>query len=168
MTDDKFSRRPEVDPIEVNYLQSEIAKDIAAGDGAKHFEDVLDSIHSTQGDAGVTIDPITEERTKREITEIRRQLKIDLTKLLLPHSMICKEIIVDVNGKTHTWDGFRIRFIDSERREFHATITFDETIKYGETNAERPIYDYMVRTVMARALDERSRHLARVKSFEVQ
>lgn len=161
----KPKNRDDMDPVEVNYLHSEIQKDIAEGKGAKHFEDVLDELHSKQAQPTHALDPIEQERVRREIEALRLQLKRDVTVILLrgQPKMRVLSCLVDINKDDGEWHGLKMRVKDEESREFDISITFDESIRKGEIDPAQ-IYGWMVDTLVARAHQARQYHDRRVKA----
>lgn len=133
---------PEVDPAEVDRLSAEVNKDIAEGNGGKHFQRELDELHSTQGNATAP-DPDVARRLHRFCLDFRA----GLDEQLRPAGLRCRYVMPDGYG-----EGFAIRFVDREGRLFDVDYSFDEgmaaAVAGDETTVGRRWMDEVAKKVM--------------------
>jgi hypothetical protein len=103
---------------------AEVNKDMADGNGAKHFEDLLDDLHSnpsTQHNEDEREDT-TDEREKKErmFQEMAREIKARLNTLLLNEGLLVKQVKRGYGGRN-----FLIIAVDRVRRQYEAEVDFE-------------------------------------------
>jgi hypothetical protein len=136
---------PEFSPDEVDALHAEVQRDIAAGDGDKHFEDVIDALHSRQGDASVE-----ETAQQREDFErFARALRSGLREQLAPQGLWCQRVIEDGKGT-----GLHITFRDRQNRRFDVEYGWDDGLhayaKHGESGGRAVMHEICEKVLAAR------------------
>lgn len=129
---------PELEPVETDILSAEVNKDIAEGNGAKHFERELDEIHSQQGSAHAP-DPDVAARLHRFCLELRK----GLTDTLRGTGLRCGYVMPDGRG-----EGFSIRFFDTAGRLFDVEYAFDDAMRLETEGMGRAMMDEIARRVL--------------------
>ena len=128
MTDPK--RPPDDDPDEVEYLHKEIQRDLAKGEGAKHFEQELDELHSK-----TLPDPIDLERVRAETYNELRQfsfaLKRHVTNELLPQGLKCEYVELDEDNLT-------IACKDAQKRQHEVQVPLDHLLQAQAMHGHDP------------------------------
>ena len=122
---------PEDDPAEIEYLHKEIERDIRNGDGAKHFEDVLDELHSTH----LRPDPIEQVRAEQAQTAEFRQfvhaLKQSLAASLQPQGLRCEYVEIDP-------DDITVCAKDGARRQYEVKVPIGLLNEYADKHPNDP------------------------------
>lgn len=137
----------EDDPNQIRILSAEVNRDLAEGQGGKHFEAELDALHSTGAQTHVP-DPGVADRLNRFCHQFRHALNDQLK----PQGLRCRFVIPDGRG-----EGFAMAFVDSHGRPFEVEYSFDEGMaaatKAGDENMGREMLDQVCRKVLnARAV----------------
>jgi hypothetical protein len=123
-------------PEDVEAKHAEIEKDTAAGNGAKHFEDLLDDIHSNPSqqhaveDAPETVEQ--REKRERDFNDLARGIKARLNQMLgTDTGLLVKRVRRNVGGR-----GFLVEAVDRARREYDAVVDFEEFGKSIEASID--------------------------------
>lgn len=117
----------DMDPAEVEAKSAEINKDMANGNGVKHFEDVFDSLHSnpSQQHDVENAEETSEERDRKEraFQELARAFKARLRMMLNTgdsEGMTVDQVRRNIGGR-----GFLVYARDRVGREFEFACDFD-------------------------------------------
>ncbi len=165
--DNEFDGEPrkgkEFSPEELDVMAAEVQRDMAEGRGARHFEDVLDEMHSTQ--AQPKHEPTAEERDneRRAAAEIARQLKRDASEALLSQGLRVWAVF-EVPG-----DGFRAHIKDATGREFEALLSGKALVDAQEQSVlhgGRDVYKRVVDLLVTEALGARAKYFERMRGPE--
>lgn len=144
----------QLDPTEVDALHAEVERDMRNGNGAKHFEDVLDELHSKQGNSRVAETPSVHEQLRRFCNDLRA----GLDEQVRGQGFRCKFVIPDGKG-----EGFHVQFFDTYRRPFDVSYSFEE----GMQAATKSGAAFMGREIMSEIIDKllaaRARYFARMQ-----
>lgn len=115
------------DEAAVEAIHAEVEKDMAAGDGAKHFEDLLDDVYSNPSQQHDTeaAELTSGERDKQEraFAELSRAFKARLRMMLNTgdsHGMLVTNVRRNVGGR-----GFLVYAKDRVGRQFEAAVDFE-------------------------------------------
>jgi len=150
--------KPALSPFsseEEDAIAAEVQEDIDAGVGDKHFQEIFDSINSTQGDAHVEESPEVRDR----LTRFMLQFQVGLTEQLRgnEHGFVCLGVSPDGHGT-----GFICSFRDKAGRPFNVSISYDdgfaEAAKRGKSEMGRGMLD----VVLARLIAAREKWFARM------
>lgn len=140
-------------PAEEDALASEIADDLAAGVGEKHFAEIFDEVSSTQGSARTDMDPGVRERLARFAIEFAAGLSDRLRGN--EHGFVCLGVNPDGHGQ-----GFVCKFRDKGGRPFTAECSFEDgfeaAAQFGQQNMGRAMLQKVIERLIA----------ARVRYFE--
>jgi len=137
-----FDKYDEEQAKQDDATAAEVNTDLAAGNGAKHFEDLLDDLHSnpsTQHNEEEREDT-TDEREKKEriFQEMAREIKSRLNTMLLNEGLLVKQVKRGYGGRN-----FLIIAIDRMRRQYEAEVDF-ETMGREMAMDERHAFTAMV------------------------
>lgn len=141
-------------------MAAEVNRDMAEGRGAKHFEDVLDELHSTQPQAKNAPDAEERDNERRAAAEIARQLKRDASEALLSQGLRVWNVI-EVPG-----DGFRANIKDRVGREYEALIdarALDSMMEQSIAAGGRDAYKRLVDLLVQEALSARAKYFDRMQ-----
>jgi hypothetical protein len=150
-------KRPEMAPEEEDAIAAQVNRDMAEGNAAKHFEDVLDELHSTQHQE--TNAPTADEREqmRRDELALLRQLKRDASEQLLGQGMRVSMIYHSATG-----GDYEAQITDAVGRVYIAHISYAESIPRDAHNAEE-LYRGMVDLLVQRSLAARAKYFDRMK-----
>jgi len=141
---------PEDDPEEIDHIHAEIQRDIRNGNGARHFEDVLDELHSTH----LRSDPIEQVRIERrrsaEFREFLGALKTSLSASLLPQGLKCEYVEIDDDDLT-------VCARDKEKRQHEVKVPLELLNEYADAHPSDP------RAVMTHVVDRCMRAVFRAR-----
>jgi hypothetical protein len=140
------------DPGDVAELSREVAKDLAEGNGGKHFEREIDELHSIQRNTA-TPDPDVAARLHRFCLQFRAGLNDQLR----PAGLHCVYVLPDGRG-----EGFAIRFVDKERRIFDVEYSFDEGMAAAARTAETDVGREWLHEVARKVTNARAVYFARM------
>lgn len=154
-----MSRKPFTENLsdeELDANAEQVQKDLANGSGAKHFEDLLDDINSSESRARGTNEPDAEARfdADKYAHDVRRQLKRDVNEHTISHGMRVTRVIEESGG-------YMVLLQDAQGREFGAELSFSEANAPAELDG-RAVYKLMVETVVERALAARKEYFDRM------
>ena len=117
----------DMDPAEVEAKSAEINKDMANGNGVKHFEDVFDSLHSNPSQQHNVEDAeeTSEERDRKEraFQELARAFKARLRMMLNTgdsEGMTVDQVRRNIGGR-----GFLVYARDRVGRQYEAAVDLD-------------------------------------------
>lgn len=132
-------------PDEVEALHAEVQRDLAAGEGDKHFEDVIDVLHSTQGNASV--EETAEQR--EDFERFARALRAGLREQLAPQGLWCQRVIEDGKGT-----GMHITFRDRQNRRFDVEYGWDDGLhayaRHGDNGGRAVMHEICEKVLAAR------------------
>ena len=132
-----MANHDEFDPEQAkldNATAAEVNKDLADGNGAKHFEDLLDDLHSNPSTQHNEREDTTDERERKEraFQELARGIKARLNQMLLSEGLLIKTVKRNIGGR-----GFLILAIDRVRRQYDAAVDFETMGKEMEMDPIR-------------------------------
>lgn len=152
------SKRPELGAEEEDAIAREVNEDIRAGNGLKHFQDVTDLFLTDNHQAQPTHAPDAAEcdRIARQEFELKRDLKLECTRMLVPHGM--RVLHVNANGEG---TGYLAQIKDGEGRLYDAQIYFDESARLDMSIKPHEVFRAMCGTIVERALEARKKYFVR-------
>lgn len=143
-------------PAEEDAIAAEVAEDLDAGVGAKHFEEIFDEVNFSS--AAVEMDPGVRDRLERFKLEFAAGLNERLHGS--EHGFVCLAVNQDGHGQ-----GFICRFRDRDGRPFTAECSFDDgfeaAAKFGNANMGRA----MMQVVVERLIAARVKYFARMEKM---
>lgn len=135
---------------DLDNIAAEVAEDLAKGEGAKHFPELLDA---STGATAIVEDAATMERLRRFCLEFAAGLNDRLRGN--EHGFWCTGVNLDGEGK-----GFVCKFRDKDTRPFTAECSYDDgfeaAAKYGKESMGRGMMAVVIERLIA----------ARVRYFE--
>lgn len=146
---------PVFSPEEEDAIAAEVQEDIDAGVGDKHFQEIFDSLNSTQGDASVGMDPETLDRLRRFCL----QLQAGLTDQLRgnEHGFTCQGVSMDGHDT-----GFICSFRDKAGRPFNVAVSYDDGFAAAAKNGKHDMGRGMMTTVLDRLIAARKEWFRRM------
>lgn len=141
------------DPEEVKILAAEVSRDLASGQGGKHFEREIDDLHSLHARHTQT-EP--DHEVLRRLHVFCRDFRDGLNDQLRGSGLRCIRVIPDGHGQ-----GLAMAFVDRQGRPFDVTYTFDEGMAASDRDPENMGRE-MIAEVTKRLMNERARYFARM------
>ena len=143
-----------LDPRELDEIAADVNRDLASGNGAKHFERELDELHSLQ--SGNTHVAET-HKIHEELQRFCLAFRAGLADQVRSQGFKCQFVMPDGKG-----EGFHIQFVDLYGRQFDVTYSFDEGLQAAAQHGE-----FMGRSMMSDVIDKllaaRERYFARMQ-----
>jgi len=145
-------------PEEEDAIAAEVAEDIAAGVGDKHFQEIADSIISTQGSAHVEMDHDVRDRLER----FARAFHVGLNDRLRgnEHGFVCNSVKLDGHGQ-----GFICRFRDKQMRPFEVECSYEDGFEAAARYGEGEMGRGMMAAVIERLVAARVKYFARMEKM---
>jgi hypothetical protein len=141
----------DIDPKELDEIHADIQRDISNGKGDRHFQDVLDELHS--------IPTTSAQESADERAELQRfygQLRTALDDQIRSQGFRCRLVQSDGEGT-----GFVAHFLDSSRRPFDVSYTFDQGLRaaaQGRDNMGRAV----ITEILDKLLEARAKYFQRM------
>lgn len=148
--------QPDLAPDELDAIAADVQWDMRAGQGAKHFQDVLDELHSTQARPTHGPDKNEQERIERAERTIMSDLKQAATYELLSHGMRVRSINHNGHGT-----GWIAAISDAEGRLYEAQILYDEAAKIDAAINGHAFFRKLVDGMVSEALEARRKYFVR-------
>jgi len=145
---------------EVAAKHEEINWDLRAGrQGLKHFEDVLDEVHSNPSQHTESVLTAAErDEAERMLTQLMTRLQLDVTAAILSQDMKCESVRKGVSDSGQV-DAFVIVAKDAVGRRFETTMTWDQGISVGSVS--RSPYLGIVDLIVKQLFEARAKYHAR-------
>lgn len=142
-------------PAEEDAIASEVAEDLAAGQGEKHFQELFDSVTAT---TSTDMDPATRERLARFRIEFCAGLNDRLRGN--EHGFVCLAVNDDGHGT-----GFVCKCRDKDGRAFTAEVSYDDGFEAAAEYGMESMGKAMMGTVIERLVEARKKYFARMEKF---
>lgn len=142
-------------PEETDQIAKEVNEDIEAGVGDKHFQEIFDSIQSTQGSAHVEEDPGVRDRIARFMIDFHNGLNSQLRGN--EHGFACLAVNADGKGT-----GFVCKFRDRTGRPFTVDVTYDDGFEAASKRGVTEMGRGMLDVVLERLIAAREKWFARM------
>lgn len=142
-------------PEEEDAIAGEVQADLDAGVGDKHFQEIFDSINSTQGDARVDVSPEVRDRLNRFMLQFQAGLSDQLRGN--EHGFKCLGVSADGHGT-----GFICSFRDKGNRPFNVAVSYDDGFEAAAKNGKSEMGRGMLDVVLSRLIAAREKWFARM------
>lgn len=147
---------PKLDAADADDVAADVNADLAAGQGAKHFQDLLDDMESTQGSARVVETPDVTEELHRFMLAFKRGLGDQLKGT--EAGFVCLNVCADGMGT-----GFMCSFRDKTGRPFNVHVTYDDGFAQAAEHGTEQMGRGMMELVIGRLLAAREKWFARMQ-----
>jgi hypothetical protein len=150
--------KPALSPFsseEEDAIAAEVQEDIDAGVGEKHFQELFDSLNSTQGDASVDVSPEVRDRLARFMLQFQAGLSDQLRGN--EHGFVCLGVSADGHGT-----GFICSFRDKGNRPFNVAVSYDDGFQAAAKNGNAEMGRGMLTLVLDRLVAARKTWFARM------
>lgn len=143
---------------DLDNIAKEVAEDLAAGQGEKHFQDLFDSVSNSAGNAHVDMDPATRERLARFRLEFCAGLNDRLRGN--EHGFQCLAVNDDGHGS-----GFICKCRDKDGRAFTAEVSYDDGFAAAAQYGMESMGKAMMAMVIERLVAARKKYFDRMNSM---
>lgn len=147
---------PNLDAADTDDIAADVNADLAAGEGAKHFQDLLDDVNSTQGSAHVVETPDLSDELHRFMLAFRQGLNDQLRGT--EAGFVCLNVGPDGHGT-----GFMCNFRDKTGRPFNVHVTYDDGFAQAAAHGVEQMGRGMMETVIGRLIAAREKWFARMQ-----
>jgi len=145
-----------MEAAEQDEIAADVNADIAAGDGEKHFQDLFDSLLSTQGSAEA-VDHDLRDRLERFAAAFRVGLSDQLRGNA--RGLMCVGVNLDGHGK-----GFICKFRDQAGRLFTVDVSYDDGFAAAAVKGASEMGRGMLDLVLDRLIQAHERYFERMQS----
>lgn len=137
---------------DLDNIAAEVSEDLAKGEGAKHFPELLDTVSTS---AAQTEDPGVRDRINR----FMREFEVGLNDRLRgnEHGFVCMAVNRDAYG-----EGFVCKFRDRDGRPFTAECSYEDGFEAAARFGSGEMGRGMMATVIERLIASRETYFRRM------
>lgn len=137
---------------DLDNIAAEVSEDLAKGEGAKHFPELLDTL-------SVSASPVEDPGVRDRINRFMREFEVGLNDRLRgnEHGFICLAVNRDAFG-----EGFVCKFRDKDGRPFTAECSYEDGFEAAARYGNGEMGRGMLAVVVERLIAAREKYFKRM------